>query len=61
MIGELLRITVPYTDVPVIVPIALISLWLLLRSRATDLASSSALDKIIGRGRPVVLEFFKNT
>lgn len=59
--GELLRIAVPYTDVPVIVPVALIALWLFLRSRATELASSSALDTRIGRGRPMVLEFFKNT
>jgi hypothetical protein len=35
--------------------------WLFLRTPATPLASVSSLDDLLGRGEPVVLEFFANT
>ena len=58
---ELLQTPVPFTDIPALIPIALIVVWLLLRSRATELSPSSGLDGVIGQGQPVVLEFFRNT
>jgi hypothetical protein len=59
--GELLRTPIPYTDVPALLPIVLFVLWLLLRSRATELNPRSGLDGVVGQGQPVVLEFFRNT
>ncbi|MFQ5610776.1 MAG: hypothetical protein ACE5H9_01435 [Anaerolineae bacterium] len=35
--------------------------FLLLRTRATPLASIEDLSSMIGRGQPVVLEFYANT
>ena len=52
---------------PVLVSLALIVAaialggWLYLRTPATPLASVSSLDHLLGRGEPVVLEFFGNT
>lgn len=59
--GELLRTPIPYTDIPVLIPVVLLALWLLLRNRATDLGPGVGIDAVVGQGRPVVLEFFRNT
>ena len=59
--NEFFWTTVPYTDIPVVVVLFLAGLWFLLRNRATALGSSSELDSRIGRGNPVILEFFANT
>lgn len=59
--SELVWTPIPGTDLPILVVVALIGLWLFLRQRATDLGSSSDLDSMIGSGQPVVLQFFKNT
>lgn len=53
-----LLIEIPVLDVPAVVVAGLVGLWLLVRNRATPLESSSELDAVIGRGDPVVLEFF---
>jgi len=58
---ELLRTPIPYTDIPILLPFVLWAVWMLLRSRATELNPSSGLDGVIGQGQPVVLEFFRNT
>ena len=57
---DLIWTPVPFTDIPRVYPGAVIARWFLLRSRAT-VSSGSELDRMIGRGRPVVLEFFGNT
>lgn len=59
--SEWLWTSIPYTDVPIVLVVVLVGLWFVLRNRATDLGSASALDARIGQGRPVVLEFFSNT
>lgn len=59
--SEILRTPIPYTDLPVLLPVVLLALWLLLRNRATELSPGSGLESVIGRGQPVVLEFFSNT
>ena len=59
--GELLSTPIPGTDIPILLVAGLIGLWLFLRSKATDLGSSSALNAMLGLGQPVVLQFFKNT
>jgi hypothetical protein len=59
--SDLLWTSVPGTDFPILLIVAVVALWLLVRNRATALASPSALDALIGRGEPVVLEFFGNT
>jgi hypothetical protein len=59
--GGLLRTPIPYTNMPILVPVVLLALWLLLRSRATDLGEGVGIDAVVGQGRPVVLEFFRNT
>ena len=46
---------------PLIVAVILLGGWLFLRTSATPLASVSSLDHLLGRGEPVVLEFFGNT
>lgn len=53
-----LLIDVPVLDIPVVVVLGLLGLWLLIRNRATDLGSTSELESLIGGGDPVVLEFF---
>lgn len=53
-----LLIDIPYIDVPAILVVGLVGLWLLVRNRETDFASDSELDAAIGRGEPVVLDFF---
>jgi len=58
---EILRTPIPYTDIPILLPAVLLVVWLLLRSRATELSSSSGIGGVIGQGQPVVLEFFRNT
>ncbi len=58
---ELLQTPFPFTNIPVLLPVALLAVWLLLRNRATELSPSSGLDGVIGQGQPVVLEFFRNT
>jgi len=40
---------------------ALIAGWLLLRTRATTLASASSIDDSLSSGQPVVMDFFSNT
>jgi len=52
-----LLVEVPVLDVPVILAVGLVGLWLLLRSRST-FESGSELDAAIGGGKPVVLNFF---
>lgn len=52
-----LLVEIPVIDVPVILVAGLVGLWLLFRSRST-FESDSELDAAIGRGRPVVLNFF---
>ncbi len=59
--SELLRTPIPYTDIPILLPIVLAAVWLLLRNRATELSPSTGLGGVIGQGQPVVLEFFRNT
>ena len=59
--AELFWVTVPYTDFPVVAVLFLVGMWLLFRNRATPLESPAALDRRIGVGSPVVLEFFANT
>lgn len=59
--SELLRTPIPYTDIPILLPIVLAAVWLLLRNRATELSPSAGLGGVIGQGQPVVLEFFRNT
>lgn len=59
--SEILQTPVPFTHVPILVPVVLLAIWLLLRNRATELDPGTGLDGIIGQGRPVVLEFFSNT
>lgn len=49
---------IPVLDIPWIVVAGLVGVWLLLRNKATPFGSSSELDAAIGRGEPVVLEFF---
>jgi hypothetical protein len=60
-VSEILQTPFPYTDIPLLFPLALIVVWLLLRSRATELSPSGGLNGVIGQGQPVVLEFFRNT
>ena len=45
----------------IIVAVALIGLWLIMRTRATKVGSGSTLGGLIGGGSPAVLEFFSNT
>ena len=40
---------------------ALVGTWFVLRTRATEFAPNSSLDQVIKSGKPVVLEFFRNT
>ena len=53
-----LLVDIPVIEVPVILVAGLIGLWLLVRNRATSFGSSSELEAAIGRGEPVVLNFF---
>jgi len=46
---------------PLIVGTIVLGGWLFLRTPATPLASVASLDQLLGRGEPVVLEFFTNT
>jgi hypothetical protein len=46
---------------PLIVVAIASGAWLFLRTPATPLASVASLDELLGRGEPVVLEFFTNT
>ena len=39
----------------------LIGLWFFLRTPATQLASASSFDDLVGQGKPAVLEVFGNT
>jgi len=57
--GEILRTPVPYTDIPILLPLVLFTIWLLLRGRATRL--EAGVDGVVGKGQPVILEFFSNT
>lgn len=59
--SDLIWTPIPGTDLPIVVVVGLIGAWLYLRHRATRLDSESSLDAMIGAGRPVVLQFFKNT
>lgn len=53
-----LLVEIPVLNIPVILVILLIGLWLVLRNRATPLDSPSELDRIVGQGEAVVLQFF---
>lgn len=53
-----LLVEIPVLDIPMILVVVLIGLWLVLRNRATPLGSPSELDRIVGQGEPVVLQFF---
>lgn len=53
-----LFVDVPVLDIPWVVVVGLVALWLLLRNRATEFGSSSELDAMIGGGDALVLEFF---
>lgn len=55
---EWLMVEIPVLDVPVLLVAGLVALWLLVRNRETPLGSRSELDAVLGRGEPVVLEFF---
>lgn len=55
---ELILTPIPGTDLPIIVVLGVIGLWLLLRTRATPIDSKAGLDEMLGRGEPTVLEFF---
>ena len=46
---------------PLNVAVIALGAWLFLRTPATPLESVSSLDHLLGRGEPVVLEFFGNT
>jgi hypothetical protein len=46
---------------PLIVAAIALGAWLFLRTPTTPLESVSSLDRLLGRGEPVVLEFFGNT
>ncbi len=46
---------------PLIVTAIALGAWIFLWTPATPLASVSSLDDLLGRGQPVVLEFFANT
>ncbi len=59
--SEILQTPIPFTDIPILLPAVLLVLWLLLRNQATALSPGAGLDDIVGQGRPVVLEFFRNT
>ncbi|MDH3253434.1 MAG: hypothetical protein OEM62_00440 [Acidobacteriota bacterium] len=45
----------------IVTVVVLIGIWFALRTTATQFASDSSLDSMLGRGEPVVLEFFGNT
>lgn len=53
-----LLVEIPFIDIPVVVVVGLVGVWLLVRNRETDFASDSELDAAIGGGEPVVLDFF---
>ena len=53
-----LLVDIPVIEVPVILVAGLIGLWLLVRNRATSFDSISELEAAVGRGEPVVLNFF---
>lgn len=59
--SDLVWTPIPGTDLPIVVVVALIGAWLYLRHRATRIDSAASLESMIGAGRPVVLQFFKNT
>ncbi len=59
--NELFWTRIPVLDIPVVVVVGLVGLWLLLRNRATKEASDGGFDAMVGTGQPVVLEFFSNT
>lgn len=59
--SDLIWTPIPGTDLPILVVVAAIGLWLLLRQRTTELGPGEDLEALIGAGRPVVLQFFKNT
>ena len=54
---KLLRENVSFVIAIVIVA----SLWLALRTTATDFGPNSSFDKVLAQGEPVVVEFFGNT
>lgn len=53
-----LLVEIPVIDVPVLLVVGLIGLWLLVRIRPAELGSTSELDAAIGQGEPVILDFF---
>ena len=55
---EWLLIEIPGTDIPVLLVAGLIGLWLLIRNRQTAIEPGEGLEGVVGRGEPVVLEFF---
>jgi hypothetical protein len=57
---DLIFTPIPGTDLPILVVAGVIGLWLYLRSKS-NVESTSALNAILGRGQPTVLQFFSNT
>lgn len=49
---------IPVLDIPVIWVLGAIGLWLLVRNRQTHIEPGSGLQAVVGRGEPIVLEFF---
>lgn len=58
---DILSTPIPGTDIPILLVAGLIGLWFLMRHKASEVGSTSALSAMMGRGQPVVLQFFKNT
>lgn len=53
-----LLVEIPYLDIPVVVVVGVVGLWLLLRNRQTEFGSDAELEAAIGGGEPLVLDFF---
>lgn len=52
-----LLVEIPVLDIPLVLVVLLVGVWMLLRSRST-FESSSELEAAMGDGEPVVLNFF---
>lgn len=53
-----LLVEIPFIDVPVLLVLGLIGFWFLVRNRQTPLEPGRGLQGVVGRGEPLVLEFF---
>lgn len=52
-----LLVEIPVLDIPIVLVVLLVGVWMLLRSRST-FESGSELEAAMGDGEPVVLNFF---